>query len=75
METKLKNIMAKVLGVPVSEIKEDSSAFTIPSWDSLKHIDLILALQKEFGIRFGDEEIPTLVNYQMILNTLKAYLE
>ena len=75
IETRLKNIMAHVLNVSVNEIKDDSSAYTIANWDSLKHLDLVLALQKEFGIKFGDEEIPTLINYQMILNTLKAYLE
>ncbi|MBI4309186.1 MAG: acyl carrier protein [Candidatus Omnitrophica bacterium] len=75
MEQKLRNIMAEVFDVPVDEIKEDLSAHTLANWDSLKHINLILALQKEFGVRFEDEEIPTMISYAMILNTLRAYLE
>lgn len=75
MEQKIKNIMAEVFGVPLHEIKDDSSAYTIATWDSLKHIDLMLAFEKEFGIRFEDEEISTMVDYRMIVNTIKSYLE
>ena len=75
MERQLKRIMADVFDVPVEEINEHSSAHTITTWDSLKHINLILALQKEFGIRFEDEEIPTMINYHIILSTIRAYLE
>ena len=75
MEERLKKVMAEVFDVPAGGITQDASAYTIPAWDSLKHINLILALQKEFGIRFEDEEIPTMVNYQIIVSTLKAYLE
>jgi len=75
VEHKLKRIMADVFDVPVEEINEHSSAHTITAWDSLKHINLILALQKELGIRFEDEEIPTMINYHIILSTIRAYLE
>lgn len=75
MEQKLKTIMADVFEVPDGEIDENSSPHVIPNWDSLKHVDLVLALQNEFGIRFENEEIPAMVNFQVILNTLRAYLE
>ena len=75
MEEKLRRIMAEVFHAHVDEIKDDASAYTLANWDSLKHINLILAIQKEFGIRFEDEDIPTMTSYLMILNTLKAYLE
>ncbi len=75
MEQRLKKIMAEVFDVGVDEIKEDTSAHTLAAWDSLKHINLILALQKEFGIRLEDEEIPTMVNYQIIVSTIRAYVE
>jgi acyl carrier protein len=75
IESKLKEIMAKIFTVPVSDIKEDSSPHTIASWDSLKHLDMVLALEKEFGIRFNDEEIPTMISYKMVLITVQAYLE
>ena len=75
MEERLRQIMAKVFEVPVTEIKDDSSAHTIATWDSLRHLDMVLALEKEFGIKFHDEEVPTLINFKAIAATLNAYLE
>lgn len=75
MENRLKRIMAQVLDVPEDTINDSASAHTIPTWDSLKHIDLILSLQKEFGIVFEDDEIPTMTNFNMILITIQSYLE
>ena len=75
MEQKLKNVMAKVLGISTDEIKDDSSAYSIATWTSLRHMELVLAFEEELGIRFEDEEIPTMINYIIILNTIKSYLE
>ena len=75
MEEKLKAIMAEVFNVSESEISKKSSLHSISSWDSLTHINLIMVLQKKFNIRFEDEEIPTMVNYMMISNTIKSYID
>ena len=75
MEKKLIRIMAEVFDVSEKEINDDSSPHTISSWDSLTHINLILVLQKEFKIVFEDEEIPTMVNFMMISNTIKSYVD
>lgn len=75
MEQRIKMIMAKVFGVPAETIKDETSPYTIANWDSLKHVDMVLALQKEFSIRFEDEEIPTMINYKTIVNTIRAYVE
>ena len=75
IEQKVREIMAGIFHVPADEIREDASLHSIPAWDSLRHIDLVLALQKGFGIRFGDEEIPTMVNFQMVLITVRSHVE
>ena len=60
--------------IPVEKINEDSSPDTIAEWDSLKHMNLILALEEEFGVQFGDEEIVEMLSIELILNTLKKLL-
>jgi len=75
MEHRIRNIMAKVFEIPEVQIKEDASAHSIPTWDSLRHLDLVLALESEFRIKIEDEEIPTLINYPIIVSTIKAHLE
>lgn len=67
MEDRIKRVMSKVLGVEVDEIGDDSSPDTIDNWDSLRHMNLILALEQEFGVTIGDEEVSTLISYPLIV--------
>lgn len=71
LEEKVKNIMSAVFEIPVEQIKDNSSADTIESWDSLKHMNLIVALEEEFKIEFTDDEIIEMMNYLLILEVLK----
>jgi acyl carrier protein len=38
-------------------LREDMTADDLDNWDSLTHVDLILAIEKEFKIRFTTGEI------------------
>ena len=42
------------------EIFHESSGETIDGWDSLAHINLVVAIEQEFGIRFALGELETL---------------
>ena len=66
MENRIKNIMAAVFEISVDEINDESSPDNIESWDSLKHMNLIVALEEEFGVQFMDEEIVEVMNYALI---------
>lgn len=71
METKLKNVMASIFGVDVSYIAENASPDNIENWDSLRHMNLIVALEEEFSVRFDEEEMVEMLNYRLILLKLK----
>jgi|TARA_B100000315_G_C14135230_1_gene388778 acyl carrier protein len=70
MENKLaeriKKVMTAVFEIPVGQIKDDSSPDTIESWDSLKHMNLVVALEEEFEIEFTDDEIMESMNFSLI---------
>ncbi len=75
MSDTVKQIMAQVLQVDVASIDISTSTDSVESWDSLKHMQLILALEDEFGIQFPDELIPDLLDYTSIkeaVGTLKS---
>lgn len=57
METKIKEVIANVLNIKVEELTKDSSPETIEQWDSLKQMNIIIALEDAFEIEFDDEEI------------------
>ena len=66
IDGKIKNVMSAVFGILVEEITENSSSDSIDSWDSLRHLNLILALEEEFDISIPDEEVGNLFNYKLI---------
>ncbi len=74
MEDRIKNIMAAVFEISISDIDDESSVDTIKSWDSLKHMNLIIALEEEFQITIPDEEVGNLISYPLIVLILKEIL-
>ena len=66
LEDRMKNIMSVVFEIPEEQIKDNSSPDTIESWDSLKHMNLIIALEEEFEVEFTDNEIYEMMNYTLI---------
>ena len=62
----LKQVIAATLQVPVESIADDSSPATLPQWDSLAHLNLVLALEQQFGIKFTLDEIVEMQDVTMI---------
>jgi acyl carrier protein len=63
---RIKNVMSVVFEVPVESISNDASTDNIDKWDSIGHLNLILALEEEFNVSIPDEEVGNLVNYKLI---------
>jgi len=40
-----------------SDVTAESSPLTIESWDSVQHLNLVLALEEEYGFQFLPEEM------------------
>ncbi len=74
MEEKIKNVMASVFEVKASEINEASSPDSIINWDSLRHMNLIVALEEEFEVVFNEDDISNMLNYKLIKFTLEEHL-
>ncbi len=51
-EGKVKKIIANILNVPETSIHDDTAIGDIAEWDSLRHIQIIAAIEKEFDFRF-----------------------
>ncbi len=54
---KLKAAILKELKLDEYEINDDTLANQVPGWDSLKHIDVICAIEKDFGVKFKSIEV------------------
>lgn len=65
-EVKLKKVLADVFKIEVAAVNEATSVDTVERWDSLNHLNLILALESEFGVSFSEEQSVEIMNYPLI---------
>lgn len=71
MTEAIKRVMSQIFGVDPGIIVAESSPETIERWDSLKHMQLIMALEDELNIQFPDEVIPELLSFKAIETTVR----
>jgi acyl carrier protein len=63
---RIRGIFSDVFQVPLETVTAQSSPDTIPNWDSLQHLNLVLALEQEFHIQFTPEEIEQLLSVELV---------
>jgi len=54
---KLKAVILKELKLDDFDIQDVTMASQVPGWDSLNHINVILAIEKDYGLRFKGYEV------------------
>ena len=62
-----------VLGVPPGTVVETSSPETLPSWDSLNHLNLAVAIEGEFSVTFSPQDVIDMRNVGLIQTILREY--
>jgi acyl carrier protein len=70
MDDKLKDILAAILGVSAADISDDTSPETHSKWDSLNHLNIITAVEKEFGITMKMKDIQGIDSYASLKSTV-----
>lgn len=60
--SKVQDIFREVFDDETLEIKREFSSKDIEDWDSLAQINLIVAMEKEFGLKFNMNDIIKLAN-------------
>jgi acyl carrier protein len=75
---KLKQIVANVLRIDAAELSDESNAQNTPRWDSLRHIEVIFAVESAYHVRFTMPEISSLRklgDIRMLLKSKGALIE
>lgn len=67
---KLNEIFEDVLDLDEVELTDETSADDIEEWDSLSHIQLIVAVEKAFGVKFTSKEIMKWDNVGEMVDTI-----
>lgn len=66
IDERIKDVMSAVFEVDADSINEDSSQDNIENWESIKTLDLIVALEEEFGVTIPLEEVGNMTNFKYI---------
>jgi acyl carrier protein len=75
IEEKVKSIIADQLSVEESTVKPEASFINDLGADSLDTVELIMALEEEFGIEISDEEAEKIQTVQAAIDYIKAHVE
>ena len=70
MENQLRKLMAELLRMPQSEITDTLAMKQTDSWDSLKHMELVVTLEETFDVQLTSDEIITMLDMAGITRVL-----
>ena len=64
----LEEVIADALGIPAASVTDELGYGTIPEWDSLRHVELMLALEEHWGVRIDADLVLDLTSVEAIRN-------
>lgn len=74
IKERLQDIFRDVFDDDEIEIFDEMTSEDVEDWDSLTHINLILDIEKEFGIKFTTQEITKAKNVGEFMSMIEGKL-
>ncbi len=73
VEEKVKHIIVEQLGVDAEEVKAEASFVDDLGADSLDVVELVMALEEEFGLEISDEDAEKLASVQHAVKYIQEH--
>jgi acyl carrier protein len=70
--SELENIFRDILDEDSLNLTRETTANDVDGWDSLTHIQLIVAIEKKYKVKFSSKEILSWNNVGELLDSLQA---
>lgn len=61
--TDLRSLFARILREPISNITDAVSPKTLLSWNSLRHVELVMEIEETYSVTFSTAEIIALNSF------------
>lgn len=65
---------ADVLRQPIALVPASATRDSVPGWDSLAHVNLVLALEQQFHLQFVPEEMMEMLSIELIAMLIEEKL-
>ncbi len=67
----LRDIFADTLEISHEEVTPELSTESAETWDSFRHLQLILSIEDEYGVQFDPQKIPELTTVAKVQEALE----
>jgi acyl carrier protein len=75
LRPELQNVFRQVFDDDSLIVTDATAAADIDEWDSMAHINLIIAIEKQFGVKFSAAEIGTLGRHGQTVGNMIRLIE
>jgi acyl carrier protein len=72
-DDRLRRTIAAALNVAADELSEESSPDTIAAWDSLNHLNIVMAIEGEFDVALSADDVMEMRNVGLIRTILRQH--
>ena len=72
MKDKVLQLISQIMDTDIATLNVNSSSKSVDNWDSLHHMNLIVAIEEEFEIELSDEQIVEMISYKKIIQALES---
>ena len=73
MDTQIKEIVAKQLGISIDKITNDMELIKDLNADSLDTVELMMTIEERFGIDFQEDDVEGLSTVQSVIDFVKKF--
>ncbi len=74
MKSKVFDIVSKVLEVPVESIRDDTRPPDVETWDSMRHMVMLMAAEEQFDCVFSDREMVSIGSVGDLVALVETHL-
>lgn len=71
----IRMMASDIFGVPGDKVTPSSTPETIETWDSIQHLNLVLALEEKFGVQLSPEEIEQMKSIGDVIKVVEGKLQ
>lgn len=72
---KLTGVLRDIFDNPALQITQATTANDVQGWDSIMHVNLIVAVEQEFGTRFTTKEVKSLANVGDFIRLIEKHVK